>query len=83
MEQDVRHTTETFGTVRETKALFNGQDNTREYTPEEKAKITGIERPKTVGMEWMDLPNDKVDSFVKTTSDNGEKTEIKDGDIDE
>ena len=25
----------------------------------------------------------KVDSCVKTTSDNGEKTEIKDGDIDE
>lgn len=83
MEQNVKRTTETVGTVRETKALFNGQENTREYTPEEKAKITGIERPKTVGMDWMDSPNDKVDSFIKTTSDNGEKREVKEGEIDE
>lgn len=66
MMEHVSPTTDTYGTVRETKALFNGQEQTREYTPEEKGAITGISRPKTTGMDWMDLPNTKVDSFVST-----------------
>lgn len=66
MMEHVSHTTDTIGTVRETKALFNGQEQTREYTPEEKSALTGVNRPKTTGMDWMDLPNTKVDSFVST-----------------
>lgn len=69
MLQNVEHTTETIGTLRESKAMFNGQENTREYSDAERAQLVGGSRPKTFGMDWMDQPVEKVETMLSTTKE--------------
>lgn len=68
MLEKVRPTTETIGSIRESKAMFNGQPETREYTPEERAQLIGGKRPQVFGMDWMDKPGNKIEGMIATGS---------------
>lgn len=73
MLEHVEPTTQTVGSLRESKAMFNGQAETREYSDAERAELIGGTRPKAFGMDWMDKPGAKVDSMLSTgTKEEGE-----------
>ena len=75
MLQNVDHTTETIGSIRESRTMINGQQDTREYTDAEKAQFVGGNRPKPFGMDWMDKPTEKVESMIDTAPKNEEEGE--------
>lgn len=54
MIQNVQHTTETVGNIRDRRTLFSGQANTREYTDAEKSVMFKDRQDKQLGQKWDD-----------------------------
>ena len=61
MEQNIASTSETIGTVKSSKVLFNGQENTKQVASTD--AISGFNKdrgPRNWAQRWDEVPNPKI-----------------------
>ena len=54
MQQNVQHTTNTVGNIKDTRTLFSGQAQTRQYSDAEKPVMFKNRDNKQLGQNWDD-----------------------------